>query len=71
MARAASLGPEAWSLMTSTRSGMPLRSSSSYDSEVRFSTVTVTAENGFFCFGVQQVVYGVERKGSLTASQGK
>jgi len=50
MARAASAGPDPWSLMTSTRSGMPLRSSSSYDSAVSRSTVTVTAEYGFFCW---------------------
>ena len=47
-ALAASAGPDPCNLMTSTRSGIPLRSSSSYCSLVRRSTVTVTAEYGFF-----------------------
>lgn len=43
MARAASVGPEAWMVIISTSSGMPERSSSSWDSEVRPSMETVTA----------------------------
>lgn len=43
MARAASAGPEAWMVIISTSSGMPERSSSSWDSEVRLSMETVTA----------------------------
>ena len=48
MARAASVGPEDWSVIASTSSGMPLRSSSSWASEVRASMETVTAVKGFW-----------------------
>lgn len=48
MARAASAGPVACSLIASTKSGIPLRSSCSNCSPVRLSTETVTEEYGFF-----------------------
>ena len=48
-ARAASVGPLPCSRMTSTRSTMPLRSFSSYESPVSCSICTVTAVKGFFC----------------------
>ncbi len=47
-ARAASVGPLAWSRMTSTRSTIPLRSLSSYCSLVRRSIWTVMAVYGFY-----------------------
>jgi hypothetical protein len=49
MARDASEGPVSWRLTTSTRSGMPLKSSTGIASLVNLSIVTVTAEYGFFC----------------------
>lgn len=48
IARAASVGPVACKVMASTRSGIPLRSSSSNWSLVRRSMATVTEEYGFF-----------------------
>lgn len=48
IARAASVGPVACNVMASTRSGIPLRSSSSNCSLVRRSMATVTEEYGFF-----------------------
>lgn len=56
-ARAASAGPVACSLMTSTRSGIPLSSSSSNCSLVRRSIATVTEEYGFFWDRYQHWIY--------------
>ena len=49
MARAASVGPLLCSLMTSIRSTIPLRSSTSYSGLVMRSIWTVIAVYGFAC----------------------
>lgn len=52
-ALAASVGPDCWMRMTSTRSMIPPKSSSAYCSLQSRSICTVTAEYGFFCHGCQ------------------
>lgn len=65
IARAASAGPVVCGLITSTRSGIPLRSSTSCASLVSVSTKTVTDVYGFFCVSpgggyLRQMLPGLE-----------